>query len=147
MFDLREVKQVLRANLLADADVVEIAAERVFGAHGRDTEDATRSQPALIMEFVGGTSPGAASPVHGRAMHLYGYSNTSADVAIDLYQRAAKVLRRRGLSHPKAATDPECPQACVYGIEVATPVEGYNDTVGAWFARGTWRILAWGPTT
>lgn len=144
-YDLRETKQVLRVVLLRDSSVQGLVADgvQVFTAHGRDADEATRKQPALILSFRGGPGKRLPAPVQNRTVHLYAYSNVSQDQADELHVLATAVLTDTGaVSHPDRATNPSCPQQCVSVLETAGATGGWNDQVGAWYARST--LAAWG---
>ena len=141
-FNLPDMKLILRANLLKAPEVMALATGGVHTGYGREAEEATRKMPTLILDFRGGAPRGSGSPVQARAMWLWASSNVSQDEADILYQAAADFLSREGLMHPNAATNPACPQSCVYGIERSPSQAGRDDEVGAWFARGTWTM--WG---
>ncbi len=139
-----ELREALRAALLADVAVVGLVENRVYTAHGRDTEEATRVHPVLILDFRGGSSLPSA-PVQQRRVDVYGYSNRSAGQSEQVYVAARAALQNRGLHSGKvdALGDP-CPSLCVYATETSGPVDGWNSLVDAWFTRGTFRILGWG---
>lgn len=144
-YDLRETKQVMRVVLLKDTDVQGLVADgvQVFTAHGRDADEATRKQPALILDFRGGPGKRLSAAIQNRTVHLYAYSNLSQDQADELHVLATKVLTDTGaVCHPDRLTNPACPQQRVAVLEQAGATSGWNDQVGAWFARST--LAAWG---
>lgn len=137
-YSVRQLKQILRHHLLLDGAVVALASTRVFTAHGRDTEQATREYPTLITEFRGGFEFTSA-PVARREFYLYGYSNVSQDQATELYEAAADVIRRdAGLVAPPDESGGPCFNSCGYFIPRNVVMEGWNPQSAAWFARGTW---------
>ncbi len=137
-YDAREMKQILRHNLLLDATLVDLVAHRVFTAHGRDTEEATRHFPTLIVELRGG-SEFEAAPVARRQLFLYGYSNVSQDQASEIYGAAADVIRRGvGLSPPVDGSGDPCFDSCGYFTPQNVVLDGWNSQIGAWFTRGSW---------
>lgn len=144
-YDLRETKQVLRVVLMRSTTVQGLVADgvQVFTAHGRDADEATRKQPALILDFRGGPGKRLSAAIQNRTVHLYAYSNVSQDQADELHVLATAVLTDVGaVCHPDRATNPACPQQRVAVLEAAGATSGWNDQVGAWYARST--LAAWG---
>lgn len=128
-------KQLIRSVLLADATLRSRVAGVVAG-HLRSTEAATllQAKPLIILEATGGFVR-YWSALQDVTIELYAYSKASSDEALDVYDQAFAILQE-ACCH--AANVP------MRGItrELERPSDGWNDQVGAWYARGRWTIKA-----
>ena len=137
----RQLRAVLRHNIVEDPAVYAICEGRVLSSHGVDSENVTREHPAVILDLRGG-SDFAQAPVGRREVHVYAYSNRNGDEALDLYEAVKEVLQRSGLTGRLDENGDPCEDVCAYGYEEEGPLESYNQLVHAWFVRGTWRVWA-----
>lgn len=128
-------KQLVRAVLLAD-DTLRTRVQGVVAGHLRSTEAATllQTKPLIILETTGGFARYHAA-LQDVTIELYAYSKASSDEALDVYDAAFQLLQEACC---QAANVP------MQGImrELERPLDGWNEQVGAWFARGRWTLKA-----
>lgn len=133
-----EIKQLVRGTLLANADVVAVVGEQVFASNLENAAAGTvlDKGPLITFEFLSGFARYAKS-VQNQTIELYGYSKVSGDQAMLAYDVAFEALQAECLT-----LDGIVPKALAR--EIQRPVEGRNENIGAWFARGRWNIVATG---
>ncbi len=146
-YSITETKQILTAVLEKDPATQSVGKQdvAVLMARGREADEATKRQPTVIFDFRGGPPRFIGAPVQNRSVHLYAYSNVSQAQADTLHEAATEaVTADGGLTHPRRDTDPDCPQQCVKVLETSGASFGWNNDVGAWFARSTLAVWAIG---
>lgn len=142
-YEVSRLKQVLRHHLTADPALFALVRGQVFSGHGRDTEEASRVGPLVIVDFRGGIESEMA-PVARRTFHLWAYSTEGPDHAGRVYEAAKVVLRRKGLGAPLDEAGDPCFAQCGYFIPGADELHGWNEVLGANYVRGTWQGWTFG---
>ena len=135
-----ELERVIVHALSENAAVMEIlgGVPRIFTDHGKESEEATRVMPTLIIEHTGGPRQRSA-PIARRGFYLYAYANRSQADALRLYEAAASVLQTEGKrAPPEPVTGDPVFDLRGYFVEVDGPRSDYNTQVTAWYVRGTW---------
>jgi hypothetical protein len=129
-----EVKQLLRAHLLADSALAALVGGRVYGVHLEDADAQTVLQngPMVVFEMLAGSlrwHGAVAIPT----VEVYGYSKRSSDEASQVYDAVVDALQHERLTI--GSLD-------VRGLarETQRPLDGYNTQIRAWFNRGRWAI-------
>ncbi len=143
MYKVSELKQILSYHVGRDPSVFALVEDRVYTAHGKDTEEASRQSPLVIFDFRGGLTQKSA-PVARRTFHVYAYSNRSGHEAGRLYEHVAEVLRLEGLGAPPDENGDPCFAQCGYFIEADAQVEGWSSVTSSWWVRGTWQGWTFG---
>jgi hypothetical protein len=128
-------KQLVRSVLLAN-DPLRARVAAVVAGHLRSTEAATllQTKPLIILETTGGFAR-YFSALQDVNLDIYCYSKASSDEALDVYDSVFQILQEACC---QAANVP------MQGImrELERPLDGWNEQVGAWFARGGWTLKA-----
>ena len=139
------LQQILVHHLTQAPGVVKILGERpaVIWGWGRNVVEATQAQPVVNPQFRGGGPMDLSSPVSGRLLWIFAYSNREGE-HIRLYEALQPVLHGEGLTAPLDGSGDPCFPACVRMVEQAGLEDGYNPIAGAWFARSSWRATVWG---
>jgi hypothetical protein len=136
-----DLDRLLVHHLTASDEVMALLGgeARVFTSHGRDSEEATRVGPALILEWGSGPVRRSA-PLSRRTLHTYGYSRVSQAEAVRLHEAARAVLQAEGLTAPRTAGGEPAFSLRAVLFEDQAPIRGWNTDVAAWFTRGTWTV-------
>jgi hypothetical protein len=129
-----DLKFLVRSTLMADASVSAIVADRVHGAHIQTPDTGTAEFPLVVVEFLGGSVVSASGYQQVNA-DVWTYTRTSAGSALELYDAVhaalhQQLLRRDGVT------------VAGYSMEINRPDEGFNETVRAYYARGTYALRA-----
>lgn len=128
-------KQLVREALLADSGVTSLVGDDgVYSAHLSDADASTvlDATPIVVFEPLSGFVM-YNRQVGSITIEVYGWSKISADHASRVYDAAFSVLQAGKLSVAGLTM-------CGLAREVQRPVEGYADTIMAWFARGRWTV-------
>ena len=135
--ETRLLRQVLRAHLIADTDVKALADTRIFGSHLSDADVQTVLYPLVVIQFLSGFARWHRG-VQSQSFELYAYSKADQDEASELYDTVFNSYQQ---SRVELAG---IPNVCGICRETQRPVDGWNDKIGAWFARGRWVVNATG---
>lgn len=138
------VKQLIRNTLLNASGVSTlIASGAVFTDHPRNPDSASVPMPCLIIDMRGGAG-GYQGAIQSLQFHLYAYSRTSQDEADAVYHAAYSALQAERLYDGTTSGGSRVNTAAGVARETGRPDSGYNEEVGAWFARGLWVAMAAG---
>jgi len=134
------LKQLLRHFLIDDPGIAALVSGRVFDGHLADTDAASALEAGdvLIFNFQSGQQRWHGA-VQIQIFELWAYSPRGADQAAKLYGVANDVLQHARVFKTGIEITPG---TLLTGItqEVQRPVEGKNDVLSAWFARGRWKF-------
>lgn len=129
-------KQLVRAYLLEDAALRARVDGKVLSAHVESAEAQTmlQAKPLIVVELLSGFSRYFAA-LQDVTMEVYAYSKASQDEANDVYDAVYTRLQHECLM--VANID-------MQGVarEIERPLEGWNDDIRAWYARGRWTLKA-----
>lgn len=138
------LKQLLVHHLTQDPTLLELlGGPRVYTAHGRDSEEATRETGCVVIQMRGGPTLDS-SPVATRTFWLWAYSARNPSEAGDVYVAARNVLRLQGLTAPLTTWGAPAFPLCAYCRETSGPIEDFNPQLTAWWSRGTWSAVTKG---
>lgn len=127
----RDLKQLIRATLLANADVVALVGDRVYGAHKLDADEGSFETPALIFDFETGNLE-YFKLFQDQFFSLYAYSRKSLDEASEIYDVALEALQ----GEPFVTI--ENVDMCGLSREVSRAEDGWNEAIKSHYARGRW---------
>lgn len=132
------VKQLVRKVLMETSAVYALVGAHVMTAHPR-TADGAIEMPCLIVDFTEGGTGGSQGGWQRLPFDLYAYSRESDAQADTVYHAAYQALQMallRDSTLVGGAT--RAVSAAGYAEEARRPDMGYNEQVGAWYARGKW---------
>ena len=131
-----ELLQLVRLHLLSNSAVTDLVGERIHTTHFMDFDDVTRQLPAVILELAGG-SMAYNQNFQSATMFLYCYSAQNSAQTLDLMQACKNALHAERLAHNSIG---------MRGMleESTRPIQGYNDSVRAWYCRSTYLALTVG---
>jgi hypothetical protein len=131
-----ELLQLVRLHLLANSTVTTLVDERIHTTHFMDFDDVTRQLPAVILELAGGEMAYNQN-LQSVSLFLYCYSAQNSAQTLELNQACKDALHAERLSHSSLT---------MRGMleESTRPIQGYNDSVRAWYCRSTYLALTVG---
>lgn len=132
----QDVLTLIRLLLLEDSTVAFLVEDRITGpfAPRSGTEEGETIYPRIVIDVVGGgMDPQGAlqTPI----VQIYAYSRTSQGDAVRVYDAVRPVLRMARLQRDGVGV-----RGTIREAEV--PVDGFNSQLGAWYSRGTYRVIA-----
>lgn len=129
------IKQLVRTQLLGASAVTDLVSGRIYGAHFLDPDGQTPTYPLIILELIGAGELHYARAFQTLRMDVWCYDRVSAASALHLYGQAQDALQQQ--------------RVAVTGItqklvirEAVRPIEGFNEAVRAYYARGEYFIIA-----
>ena len=131
-----DIRQVLRATLIADALVSSYVSDRVYGAHLQDPDAQTVGYPLIIVEITGGDLI-RTGRLNDLSMALWAYSRTSLADAEEIYRSCTVILHAERLTVTGISVN-------VIPTETGRPTDGWNENTRAHYVVGRWRVQATG---
>lgn len=134
--DPSQLLQLIRLQLLSQSSVIDVVNERIHTTHFMDFDDLTRDLPAVILELSGGKMAYNQN-FQSVSVHLYCYSAQNSAQALELSQICNNALHGIRLYHSDID---------MRGMleETTRQIQGYNDSVRAWYCRSTYLALTVG---
>lgn len=129
-----DLKFLVRSTLMADAGVAALVADRVHGAHIQTPDTGTVEFPLVVVEFLGGSVLSASGYQEVNA-DVWAYTRTSAGAALEIYDAVHAALHQQLLRRDGVAS-------AGYSMEISRPEEGFNESVRAYYARGSYALRA-----
>lgn len=131
-----ELLQLIRLHLLKQSSVTDLVGERIHTTHFMDFDDVTRQLPAVIIELAGGDM-NYNQHLQSATLFVYCYSAQNSAQALQVYEQCQSALHAIRLSHSSLT---------MRGMleESTRPIQGYNDSVRAWYCRATYLGLTVG---
>lgn len=133
----RSLSALVRNFLMAQDGVTALTEDRIRTSHAQNPDE-DLNYPLLIIDFDTGAGRYQGG-LQNWNVDLYAYSDESQDAADALYDTMYLVLQAERLWDPSGAIT-----AAGSAREVERPESGYNEQTRAWFARGTWVVMAAG---
>jgi len=133
--EAQTMKQLIRVKLLESSDVTELVEGRIFGAHFQDPDAQTPTYPLVILDWIGAGRLQYSKAFQTLSMDIWCYDRVSAANALNIYGKVQDSLHQQRLSVDGI------PQKGVIR-ESVRPVEGYNEKVRAYYARGEYLLIA-----
>jgi hypothetical protein len=136
VYPTEEVLSLVRLLLLETSGVSSIVEDRITGPFG-DRTGAVEGEdlyPRVVVDLVGGGGYGFGG-LQAPLLHVYAYSRTSQGDAHHLFDAIRPALRRARLSREGVTVKGSIQ-------EVDSPTTGWNPQTGAWFTRGSYRVMA-----
>lgn len=133
----RNIAALLRGFLLAKASVTDKVGDNIVTAHNFDPSTAL-DYPRVIVDLTSGTGRYQGG-LQAWNVEIYAYSDESQDEADAVYDAVYLALQAERLYDEGGTIS-----AAGSAREVERPIPGYNEQTRAWFARGTWIVMAAG---
>ena len=124
-------KFLVRDVLLANAAVSALVGPRVFGAHLQTPDSRSVDYPLVVLDIQAGTA--GTSSVQRFTLDVWAYARTSAGDALVLYDACQAALQQELLRRDGVGV-------AGYIVEQTRPIEGWNDTVRAYYAQGDFTV-------
>lgn len=131
-----ELLQLIRLHLLSQSSVTDLVDERIHTTHFMDFDDLTRELPCVIVELAGGDMA-YNQKLQGVSLYVYCYSAQNSAQTLQLYQEVTNALHTERLHHSALSLNG-------FAQETTRPIQGYNDSVRAWYCRSTYLALTVG---
>lgn len=132
----QDVLSLIRLLLLEDSGISAKVGDRISGpsASRSGTEKGEDLFPRIVIEAVGGGGM-ASGALQQLLVHIYGYSRISQADAWAIFDLVRPALRMARLSRDGIVTKGAI-------RESGSPASGMNPDLGAWFARGSFKVNA-----
>jgi len=132
LVNIESSKLLVRTTLLSSSTVTDLVSSRVWGAHIQEPDAKTVDYPMVIIDFTSGRI-GHYGEYELITMDLYAYSRKSAGNSLEIYQACFAALQNGTLRKDGVPV-------AGYSVETVRPVEGWNESVRAYFAQGEWAV-------
>lgn len=133
--EAENIKQLVRSKLLDASAVTDLVSGRIYGAHFLDPDDQTPTYPLIILEWIGAGQLQYSKAFQTMIIDIWCYDRTSSSSALHVYGQVQDALHQVRLSTTGIAEK---------GVirESVRPIEGFNEQVRAFYARGEYSIIA-----
>jgi hypothetical protein len=130
MISIIDLQASIRKELISNAALTALVADRIYTTHFYDFDNGTVEMPLVIVELEGG-SANYAGKNQSISFFVYAYSRESSSQASEVYDKISGALHLTQVDNGQRG----------FIQEVARPISGYNPTARSYFIRGSYLAL------
>ncbi len=129
-----KTRHLLREFILRSSSVTDLVGQRVYGQHLSDSDAGTvlKAGSVVVLGFDSGDLRWYGA-VQTQIVEVYAYSKQGLSECAKVYDAVCSLIQ-----HERVVVDGI--DICLIPREIQRPVDGYNDSVDAWFVKGRWII-------